>query len=72
MPEKKFIVHSMTVEDENGVILTLDFDKYEAKQIKPDPPSKIDPGIITDFWIRSGGFVMGGLVALKEFGKKES
>ena len=66
MTEKKFIIHSMTVENEKGEILKLNFDNYTAEAIKPDKLEDIPQEDITSFWIRSGGFIAAGTVALHE------
>lgn len=56
----------MTVENEKGEILKLNFDNYTAEAIKPDKLEDIDEKDMLSFWFRSGGFIAAGLVAIKE------
>lgn len=57
--EKKFKIHSMTVEDENGVIVTLDLNNWTIT------PANIDPSVAANLWLRLGAFIGGGDMALK-------
>ena len=58
--EKKFVIHSITVEDENGVVVTLDLDTEAIN------PNNIDPSVAGNFWFRLGIFIAGGDTALRE------
>ena len=66
MSEKKFIIHSMKVEDENGLTITLDFDR---NLLSPVSPPMVSPEVLMHFWFRAGLFVAGGTTALSDFWK---